>query len=186
MIDSVGPTRRIENLAEAHGAVEISAAGRVVMPGFVDSCASLLSTSQNIPRTAGSVGTITTVEFYTRRLLEICLRHGTTMIESNSIGSDHPQVELRSLRLLDGLDQQLLRVIPVAAVFRASGQDGSAESGGPRIYGVRPGSALVTGRTDRPRHTTNTGRLASAVCYLRLRPTETTRPASNSPWKPMP
>jgi imidazolonepropionase len=114
MIDSVGPTRRIENLAEAHGAVEISAAGRVVMPGFVDSCASLLSTSQNIPRTAGSVGTITTVEFYTRRLLEICLRHGTTMIESNSIGSDHPQVELRSLRLLDALDQRLLRVIPVS------------------------------------------------------------------------
>jgi imidazolonepropionase len=37
------------------------------------------------------------------------------MIESNSIGSDHPQVELRSLRLLADLDQQLVRVIPVAA-----------------------------------------------------------------------
>src|ERR1019366_5107199 len=33
----VGPTRRVENLAEARQALEINAAGRVVMPGFVDS-----------------------------------------------------------------------------------------------------------------------------------------------------
>ncbi|MEJ7608249.1 MAG: hypothetical protein WKF37_18770 [Bryobacteraceae bacterium] len=35
-ITNVGPTRRIENLAEAKLAVEVSAAGRVVMPGFID------------------------------------------------------------------------------------------------------------------------------------------------------
>jgi imidazolonepropionase len=33
----VGPSRRLENLAEARDAWEINAAGRVVMPGFVDS-----------------------------------------------------------------------------------------------------------------------------------------------------
>src|SRR5687768_8819460 len=37
IITNVGPTRRIENLARARTADDISAAGRVVMPGFVDS-----------------------------------------------------------------------------------------------------------------------------------------------------
>src|SRR5450759_2404836 len=32
----VGPSRRVENLAQARDAIEINAAGRVVMPGFVD------------------------------------------------------------------------------------------------------------------------------------------------------
>jgi len=36
-IYEVGTSRRIENLAEARDAEEIQAAGRVVMPGFVDS-----------------------------------------------------------------------------------------------------------------------------------------------------
>src|SRR5450756_1304948 len=33
---AVGPSRRVENLAQARNAIEINAAGRVVMPGFVD------------------------------------------------------------------------------------------------------------------------------------------------------
>src|SRR5271157_1037114 len=37
VIEEVGPSRRVENLAGARDAVEINAAGRVVMPGFVDS-----------------------------------------------------------------------------------------------------------------------------------------------------
>src|SRR6185369_12106892 len=36
VIEEVGPTRRVENLAAARRAVEINAAGQVVMPGFVD------------------------------------------------------------------------------------------------------------------------------------------------------
>src|SRR5450756_2446957 len=32
----IGPSRRVENLAQARDAIEINAAGRVVMPGFVD------------------------------------------------------------------------------------------------------------------------------------------------------
>src|SRR3954465_12992339 len=37
VISEVGMSRRIENLAEARSAIEISASGKVVMPGFVDS-----------------------------------------------------------------------------------------------------------------------------------------------------
>src|SRR3954447_12287195 len=36
-IRAVGPTRRIENLAEARNAEVISAAGQIVVPGLVDS-----------------------------------------------------------------------------------------------------------------------------------------------------
>jgi imidazolonepropionase len=36
-IEEVGPSRRVENLAVARGAVEIDVTGKVVMPGFVDS-----------------------------------------------------------------------------------------------------------------------------------------------------
>ena len=36
LIDEVGPTRRVENLDKARGAVVIDATGKVVMPGFVD------------------------------------------------------------------------------------------------------------------------------------------------------
>ena len=43
LIREVGPTRRVENLAAARGAVEINATGRVVMPGFVDSHTHLVS-----------------------------------------------------------------------------------------------------------------------------------------------
>ena len=43
IIRDVGPTRRLENLAAARKARDISAAGRVVMPGFVDSHTHLIS-----------------------------------------------------------------------------------------------------------------------------------------------
>src|SRR5690242_17010777 len=39
----LGPSRRLENIAAARGAREINAAGRVVMPGFVDSLMQPLS-----------------------------------------------------------------------------------------------------------------------------------------------
>ena len=35
-IVSIGSARRIENLKEARGAIEISAEGAIVLPGFVD------------------------------------------------------------------------------------------------------------------------------------------------------
>jgi imidazolonepropionase len=43
VIEEVGPSRRIENLATARNAIEIDASGRVVMPGFVDPDVVLIS-----------------------------------------------------------------------------------------------------------------------------------------------
>src|SRR3981081_215947 len=43
IISNAGPSRRIENLAEARNALEINANGRVVMPGFIDCHTHLIS-----------------------------------------------------------------------------------------------------------------------------------------------
>src|SRR3984885_10647264 len=46
LIVEVGPSRRLENLALARGAVEIDASGCVVMPGFVDCGVPLIRNAQ--------------------------------------------------------------------------------------------------------------------------------------------
>src|SRR3954451_20999687 len=56
VITAVGPSRRIENLADARMAKVISAAGRVVMPGFVDCDARLLEQ----PDSVGEIGPVIT------------------------------------------------------------------------------------------------------------------------------
>src|SRR5436309_12918414 len=48
VIEELGPTRRVENLASARGAVEINATGRVIMPGFVDSHTHLIFPPPNL------------------------------------------------------------------------------------------------------------------------------------------
>jgi imidazolonepropionase len=48
VIENVGPTRRVENLAAARGAEDINAAGRVVMPAFVDSHTHLIAAPPRI------------------------------------------------------------------------------------------------------------------------------------------
>src|ERR1039457_3111690 len=49
VIEEVGPAVRVENLTAARGAVEISAVGRVVMPGFVDSHTHLMFPPHSTP-----------------------------------------------------------------------------------------------------------------------------------------
>src|SRR5665647_835778 len=60
-IEAVGQGRRVENLTAARGAVEIDAARRIVLPGFVDSHTHLVSghpvrsefESHDVARTGG-------------------------------------------------------------------------------------------------------------------------------------
>ena len=87
IIAAVGSTRRIENLKEARNALEISANGRVVMPGFVD--ASLSLSLQNLlhPHKRKRLG-----DFYedSLALLRSCLQHGTLAadIKASANGPD--------------------------------------------------------------------------------------------------
>jgi imidazolonepropionase len=77
-IVSVGPTRRLENLKEVRGALQIPVHNCVVMPGFVDSSIQL---SLAVPHTTGKVRRKRRKlsDFYneTLTLMRVCLQHGT-------------------------------------------------------------------------------------------------------------
>ncbi|MGI8991775.1 MAG: amidohydrolase family protein [Bryobacteraceae bacterium] len=99
-IEDVGPTRRIENLAAARDAHEINAAGRIVMPGFVDSHAQIVS--------AGALAIQTTsgrwLQRRARTLTEGMLRHGTCTIEAKSACGLDGGGEMKTLRMQAELD----------------------------------------------------------------------------------
>jgi imidazolonepropionase len=134
IIQEVGPSRRVENLAAARRAVEISADGRVVMPGFVDSHTHLVCgppcLTEYEMRIAGAnieevaeAGLRSTVralrrtstqrlEFEARKRIKEFIRHGTTTIEAKSgLGLDET-TELKTLRVLMALHEKPLDVVP--------------------------------------------------------------------------
>ena len=129
IIRSAGLSRRIENLAEARAATEvIEAAGRVVMPGFVDSHTHLVTASPRLVdyemRLAGAAydeiaamggGILSSVRalrgvsgrvlgIRTRRQVHAFLRHGTTTIEAKSGYGLDDTGELKTLRVIHALD----------------------------------------------------------------------------------
>lgn len=75
-IASVGPTRRIENLKEARGALNIPVNNCVVMPGFVDPSIRLSLAS---PDKSGVLKRRKLSDFYNECLvlMRSCLQHGT-------------------------------------------------------------------------------------------------------------
>jgi imidazolonepropionase len=77
-IVSVGPTRRIENLKEAKGAIDIPVNGAVVMPGFVDP-AIQVSLWERSAAPENPAKRKKSLNFYNESLLLIrsCLQHGT-------------------------------------------------------------------------------------------------------------
>ncbi|MGD0619373.1 MAG: amidohydrolase family protein [Bryobacteraceae bacterium] len=134
-VRDVGSTRRLENLAVARDAIEINAAGRVVMPGFVDSHAYLVSgpsrlaefeamiagepkeshmnVSRGIETTSGS-----TLAHRALRTLQDCVREGTTMIEAKSGFGLSPAGELKTLRIHALLHEQPIPVVSTAMLSR--------------------------------------------------------------------
>jgi len=106
VIVEVGSTRRVENLALARKAIEISAVGRVVMPGFVDSHTHLLyppagSFPSDCEAGARTIQSITGLRLQTRaRLhLETMARHGTTTVEVKSGCGPDGNTEMKLLRV---------------------------------------------------------------------------------------
>ena len=93
VISAIGPTRRIENLSEARGALEIRAHGRVVMPGLIDSGMRLLVAEPDAKPKSISVAK-TLQEAAT--VLRQSLYYGTTRAEIKA--GAMPENEIRTLR----------------------------------------------------------------------------------------
>jgi imidazolonepropionase len=118
VVQQVGTSRRVENLAEARDAVEINAAGRVVMPGFVDSHMHVLcpppgATEPELAHAARLVHTSSLKRLIarTRVHLNALARHGTTTAEIKTTCGADEAAEIKLLRALEALRSDPLDVI---------------------------------------------------------------------------
>jgi imidazolonepropionase len=134
VIRQVGPSRRIENLGAARIAREISAAGRVVMPAFVDSHTHLISGPPRMEALEGNADAAFQAvrDLSARRLredAELLLRgflaHGTTTIEAKSGYGGDESGELKILRALGAIESPV-DVVPTLLARPAPG--GSSNS----------------------------------------------------------
>jgi len=107
-----GLSRRIENLAVSRGAREVNAAGRVVIPGFVDGAAQPTFTPA-IPDTEEHVLPARQLEDHARSRLAGMARHGTTTVAAAAIQGMENASALRTLRVLGSLDGMPLDLLPV-------------------------------------------------------------------------
>ncbi len=111
---SVGPTRRIENLKECRGAIDVPVTGCVVMPGFVDpaihvSLYERSSFAESVPKRKKALW------FYEESLALIrsCLQHGTLSAQfkvySNGGSSSADVAALRQLATIGAVPVNTLR-----------------------------------------------------------------------------
>jgi imidazolonepropionase len=101
-IISVGATRRIENLKEARGAIDVPVTGSVVMPGFVDP-AIHVSLYQNPASPEAVAKRKKSRNFYdeTLTLIHSCLQHGTLTAQFKLHSeSASPAADIAALRQL--------------------------------------------------------------------------------------
>jgi imidazolonepropionase len=119
MIAAVGSTRRIENLKEARDALEISASGRVVMPGFVDAGLSISFHNPSDTRKRKRIG-----DFYdeTLNLMRSCLQHGTLAAELKATaGGPDLQSDVAVLRKVAKIGNYPVRLVPTWRISETAG-----------------------------------------------------------------
>ena len=133
LLVEVGPSRRVENLAQARDAIEINAAGRVVMPGFVDAHTHLAYPPAgvqpaDVTAAARAVHTATgqRLEQRARSYLEAMARHGTTTVEVKTGGGLDEFAETKLLRVIGALRREPLDLIP-SYLLQLPGSDASAK-----------------------------------------------------------
>jgi len=114
-IAEIGSSRRVVNLAAAKKAEVLDAGACVVMPGFVDSHTHLLTGAPG--RTAHALPAGRLIH-HARRTIGICVRHGTTTLESKTGLGPNVSAEMKSLRALAALDQKPLDVLATVLAGR--------------------------------------------------------------------
>ncbi len=119
IIEQVGPTRRIENLASARGASEIDATGRIVLPAFVDSHTHLFFPPAGergaTPESAAGAIRASSAWLLEARLqswLDAMARHGTGTVEIKTGCGPDAGIETKALRVLAGLARSAPDVVP--------------------------------------------------------------------------
>jgi imidazolonepropionase len=119
-IAEAGPTRRVENLGVARNAREIDAAGRVVMPGFVDGRTQLWPHASQTGLADDESGHASSklsalssraLAARARKVLAGMARHGTTTVCVAPSAAPDPSTELKMLRVLAGLHSKPLDVL---------------------------------------------------------------------------
>jgi imidazolonepropionase len=134
IIVEVGPSRRLENLSQAREAIEINAAGRVVMPGFVDCHTHLVfppaGMQDDCDRAARVVRSFTAqrLEFRARAYLEAMARHGTTTVEVKTGCGPDESAESKILRVLSSLRYNPLDLIPSFLFRLPAGLNGNTSA----------------------------------------------------------
>ncbi|MEZ5352330.1 MAG: amidohydrolase family protein [Bryobacteraceae bacterium] len=115
-IEQVGQTRRLERLAAARNADVVEAAGRVVMPAFVDAITRPLAGPPFVPlETAHNIVrgfSFHRMEQETLRRLSIFARYGTVTLGAGCGYGGDETLEAKALRVFGGLDGRPLRVVP--------------------------------------------------------------------------
>jgi len=136
VIQEVGPSRRVEMLSVSRDAEEIDASGKLVMPGYVDCQTHLLAPPAPLedfetrclhgrfptPDVEGAPNaeclrimrgySAQRLEIEGKRQLRTVWRYGTTTIGSTSGAGLDEASELRALRVLDGLNDRPIEVVP--------------------------------------------------------------------------
>ena len=138
VIEEVGLAARVENLAAARGAVEISAVGRVVMPGFVDSHTHLMfpppcpaGEGRREHESAVKVLLAMTGHRLERRgrgYLAAMARHGTTTVEAKTGCGPHESAETKVLRVLAALQGKPLDVLATLLLRFPRAEQGAPEA----------------------------------------------------------
>lgn len=112
----VGPSRRIENLVTAKAARTIDAAGRIVMPGFVDASTNLIAAARGLTRNPTRLRVLAELDRYHGWFAE----QGITSVAARYSSAK----ELTLLRTLRG------RSPAVAEIFSGGDADSLLHSGG--------------------------------------------------------
>jgi|YNPMSStandDraft_1061717.scaffolds.fasta_scaffold03841_3 imidazolonepropionase len=133
VIQDVGPSRRVENLAAARNAAEIAADGRVVIPGLIDSHTRLVGGESRLEEyEARLLGVVEEawdppggappglrelraaskqrLGLLARKVVKQLVRHGTTSLEAKSPWGVDARTDLKILRVLESLHGKPLDV----------------------------------------------------------------------------